>query len=99
MDVFRHGAKTVGPAFICYVDRRTGHGRQLGLAVSRKVGKAVVRNRVKRYIRETYRKHRRMMIEEFRLVVVARSSAASLDYPACERDIAGLFRRGGVLDE
>jgi ribonuclease P protein component len=98
LDVFRHGTKTVGPAFICYVDTRAGNGRKLGLAVSRRVGTAVTRNRVKRYIREVYRKYRSGMVDECRLVVVAREPAAALDYHACERDIAKLWRRGGVLD-
>ncbi len=99
IDVFRNGTKTVGPAFICYVDRRLGNGCQLGLAVSRQVGKAVTRNRIKRYIREVYRKNRRHIDDPCRLVVVARPSAASMNYHACEDAIGQLFRRGGILHE
>ena len=48
-EVFEHGRRAAGQAFICYVAE--GQGRKMGMAVSRKVGGAVVRNRVKRYIR------------------------------------------------
>ena len=99
INVFRNGTKTVGPAFICYVDRQPGNGRKLGLAVSRQVGKAVTRNRIKRYIREMYRKNRRHIDEECRLVVVARPSAASMNYHACEQAIGQLLRKGGILHE
>lgn len=48
---------------------------RFGLAVSRKVGGAVVRNRVKRHLREHLR-HRREGLAGFEAVVIARPSAA-----------------------
>lgn len=74
--VFRHGRKLVGPAFVCYVARRDGPGCKLGLAVSRKVGGAVIRNRIKRFVREFFRMHHRQLPPGTRMVVVARPPAA-----------------------
>jgi len=57
-----------------------GEGRaRLGLTVSRKVGNAVVRNRVKRRIREWFRCGGRSLAAGFDLVVIARRDAASLE--------------------
>ena len=70
--VFGQGEKLVCGAFVCYVDRQTGQGRKLGCVVSRRVGNAVVRNRVKRNIREVYRLHRPDLAVDVHLVVVAR---------------------------
>ena len=53
--VFRDGEKLVAPAFVLYVLPGSGPTSRLGMAVSRRVGSAVVRNRVKRLIREVFR--------------------------------------------
>lgn len=99
LDVFKHGKKMVGPVFVCYVLRRKGQGRKLGFAVSRKVGGAVTRNRVKRYIREIYRVNRQHLVDDFSVVVVARPACAALDYPQCSEALTALFRRGALLSE
>ena len=94
---FRTGRKSVGPLFVCYAVRRESQGRKFGFAVSRKVGKAVVRNRLKRYVRETYRTHRAELAEDAHIVFVARPAAVALDYAECEQAIRQLLRKGGLL--
>lgn len=97
--VFDQGRRSVGQAFICYVARNEGQGRKFGMAVSRKVGGAVVRNRVKRYIREAYRKSRARFREEVRVVIVAKPAAANLSCDECREALDRLFRQGGALRE
>ena len=92
--VFEQGRKRVGRSFICYVVRREGQGRKLGLAVSRKVGSSVVRNRVKRYMREVYRTHRAQLPEDLYVVIVARPEAATLSYQQCRDAIRQLLNTG-----
>jgi len=95
--VFKHGVKWVGRDFVCYMVRCEGQGSKLGLAVSRKVGNAVARNRVKRYLREFYRTHRAAFCIDAHLVVVARPSSGELGYEECAAAMAGLLRQGGML--
>ena len=94
--VFENGEKLVGRHFICYLVRGEGKESKLGFAVSRKVGNAVTRNRVKRHIREFYRTRRRGFTEPVTMVVVARWSSAGLSCPESAAAITRLLERGGI---
>lgn len=52
--------------------------RQVGFVVPKRVGKAVLRNRTKRLMREVYRRYRRE-VGAYRIVVMARGNAGSLN--------------------
>jgi ribonuclease P protein component len=71
-----------------------GSGR-MGITVSRKVGGAVVRNRVKRWIRECYRRRRTDFPGTVDFVVVARPAAAAAGHMGICRELAALARRLG----
>jgi ribonuclease P protein component len=58
--------------------RGASSGPRLGVTVSRKVGGAVVRNRVKRTLREWFRRTRSQLPDGTDWVVIARSAAAGV---------------------
>jgi len=76
-------------AYAIEVTRTVGVTR-LGLVVSRRVGGAVVRNRVKRVVREWFRRHRSLLPKGVDLVVIARSDAADLGTDAAWAELATL---------
>lgn len=57
---------------------------RLGISVSKKVGNSVVRHRVTRLIRESYRLHEDMFHSGFDIVVVARNSTRNAKYAEIE---------------
>lgn len=96
--VFSDSRKVADRYFVCYLAKQEQQGSKMGLAVSRKVGKAVTRNRIKRYLREFFRTHRQRLIVSCPFVVVARPPAAELDYATCVQMVERLLQRGGVMD-
>jgi ribonuclease P protein component len=54
--VLRRGIRLAGPLFVMVACRAEGDTSRLGLTISRRVGRAVVRNRARRLLRETFRR-------------------------------------------
>ena len=72
---------------VAWAPGRQPHSR-LGLTVSRKVGGAVVRNRVKRLLREWFRLHRHELDRDWDLVIIARRPPAGLGLREVEEQLA-----------
>ena len=97
--LYQKGKSAVDPFLAVYCRKnRLGFSR-LGLTVGTKVGHAVVRNRLRRRLREIYRLHEASFCRGYDLVVVARSRAVDADYRQLERAYLALARRLDVLEE
>jgi ribonuclease P protein component len=68
-----------------------------GFVTSRRLGGAVVRNRVRRRLREIVRQHQHELREGFWIVLVARSDAAKANYQQLEQEWLRLARRASIL--
>lgn len=79
-------------AFVLSTDGR----RRLGITVSGKVGNAVRRNRIKRLMREAWRRKMHRMPQGLDIVLVAKRVAAQADFTAIAREIDQLGRRLGA---
>jgi ribonuclease P protein component len=65
---------------------------RLGVTVSKKVGCAVIRNRIKRLVRECFRLNKALFDEAYDMNVIARSGAASLSSQELNQTLEGIFR-------
>jgi ribonuclease P protein component len=75
-----------------------GSSIRLGVVAGAKIGGAVVRGRVKRLLRESFRLHQAELNGPVDLVLVARPSIAGKNYQAVERDFLSAMRRAGLLN-
>ena len=78
--------------------RRNGLGyNRLGLTVSTKLGHAVVRNRIRRRLREIVRLNEGRLQNGYDVVLVARSAAVEANYAALTRSFLAAADRVGIL--
>ena|SRR5207253_1441591 len=91
--VFEQGEKLVGSLFILYVLPTSEPYSRLGLAVSKRIGNAVVRNCIKRSLRETFWRHKVCLLSSCDLVCVARREAAGASLALYTQQFLLLLRR------
>lgn len=70
---------------------------RLGISVSKKVGNSVVRHRLTRLVRESYRLNEHLFRRGFDLVVVVRKMAPGIGYAQMEKSMIKLSKMHGVL--
>ncbi len=89
------GRKLHTEHFLVFVQARAGTdaAARMGVTVSRKVGGAVVRNRVKRLVREAFRRSKALFPRGLDVVFVAKRTAETAEYEQVKREIEGLCRK------
>lgn len=96
--IYRRGRSAVSGGVVVYcLKNRQGMSR-LGVTVSTKLGHAVVRNRIRRRLREIYRLNESRFRTGFDIVVVARSRAVTAEYAELEKAYLSLADKLGLLE-
>ena len=95
--LYAKGRSAAGPSVVLYCRRNGSRINRLGLTVGTKVGKAVVRNRVRRRLREIYRLHEAQLRPGWDIVAVARTRAAEADYRELEAEFLRAAGKLGLL--
>lgn len=85
--------RVVTEHFIVYARPNGNRPTRLGITASRKVGKAHVRNRAKRLVREAYRRNRERLPEGLDLVAVVRAGRAPDALHAVESELVDAAKR------
>lgn len=95
----REGKSWANRTLVLVARRTDGEHCRFGFSVSKRVGNAVQRNRIKRRLREIARTEALPRVESgWDFVVIARKDAAKADYHRLNRSMLRLFRRGKFLD-
>lgn len=83
-EIYRTGKSFANKYLIMYVKKNDSNINRLGISASKKVGNSVVRHRITRLIRESYRLSEDSFMSGLDIVVVARTGAKGKDYSEIE---------------
>lgn len=102
-EVVRKGERATTPYFTVYRDYRANADadrsaarRKVGISVGKRVGGSVLRNRLKRFLREFYRHHKCAFPEGSRTAIVVKKAPPGEDLEAVIRELLdAIMRRWG----
>jgi len=96
--VYKSGKSYANKYLVIYTSKNGTDRNRLGISVSKKVGNSVVRHRIKRLVKESYRLHEQMFNSGLDIAVIARQGSDACDYASIESALLHLMKLNGTLD-
>lgn len=97
-NVFNKGKFYIGNQIIIYIMKNRLNENRLGIAISTKIGKAHIRNRVKRVIRAAYQNNIKNTLQGYDIVIIWNKKADVIDlsYQIINKDMEKIFLNSGI---
>jgi len=83
--VYKHGKSFANRLLVMYVLENNLNKNRIGISVSKKVGNSIIRHRLTRLIRESYRLNEQLFLNGLDMVVIARPGAKGKSYKDIEK--------------
>lgn len=91
--VYRRGKSSATAHMVLIVAKRRDKGIKIGFSISKKIGCAVVRNRIKRQMREAVRLEIPRIKPGHTLIFVARTPITKMNFGGLQKDMVYLMKR------
>ena len=97
-NVYKNGKSYANKYLVMYILENQMNRNRIGISVSKKVGNSVIRHRITRLIRESYRLQEEMFNSGLDIVVIARSTAREVGYKEIESALLHLGGLHGIIN-
>jgi ribonuclease P protein component len=91
-EIYRTGKSYANKYLIMYVNKNNTSCNRIGISVSKKVGNSVIRHRITRLVRESYRLSEDNFMNGLDIIVVARAGAKGKDYSEIQSALLHLMK-------
>lgn len=96
--VYRFGKSTANFQFVVYVMQQPkADPFRMGISVSKKLGNAVVRNRIRRVVKEIVRLHAEQIKPHHDFVLIARKPVADMEFKEIEKSLLHALKKASLL--
>lgn len=97
-DIFKKGTSFANRQFVLYfLKKDEPQPFRIGISVSKKIGNAVCRNRIKRYVRQSFLELKEEVKDQYDYLIIARKPAADMNFHEVKSSLMHVLNRGKVL--
>ncbi|GGE00612.1 ribonuclease P protein component [Paenibacillus nasutitermitis] len=96
--IYRHGKSFANSQFVVYWSRQyKSDPFRLGVSASKKIGNAVVRNRMRRLVKEIVRQNSDKLIVQLDFIIIVRKPAVGMKIKELEKSMLHILKKAGLL--
>lgn len=97
-EAFKKGKSFANRQFVVYSLKKPEQEHfRIGLSVSKKIGNAVTRNQIKRYIRQAFHEMENEIQHQFDFIIIARKPVAEMNFQEIKRSLTHVLKLSKVL--
>ncbi|KAA9014602.1 ribonuclease P protein component [Niallia endozanthoxylica] len=97
-EVFKKGKSVANRQFVVYTLKKPEQGHfRIGLSVSKKIGNAVTRNQIKRYVRQVFHEFDGCIHNDLDYIIIARKPTADMDYFEVQKSLTHVLKLAKVF--
>ncbi|WP_207719472.1 MULTISPECIES: ribonuclease P protein component [unclassified Clostridium] len=97
--VYRKGKSFSNNLLVLYIYKNKKDFNRLGIVVSKKVGKSVIRNRIKRLIKESFRLNCCDLKTGYDLIFIARNASNDKKFKYINNSVINLLKKAGLYNK
>lgn len=97
--VYKYGEHISGNYMVLYFTTAKNKHMKVGLAVTKKVGHAVVRNKIRRRLREIVRKQLPNLKQNYNIIVVAKDCITNAPFNILTTEFNKLTKKAGIIQD